>query len=69
MRYFTIPSQEHFEEGYIPREFGKTFTPSVNPALSQDSVLRSEGTVLVRLNGELLAINPDAGRMGVPFES
>ena len=61
MRYFTRPSRERYEAEYIPREFAKIYQPHGAVTLRPEVAVDRDGTVLVEVAGQPLAIHPDAG--------
>ena len=61
MRYFSVPSLETGEEGLLSKHYGKQYQPVGAVTLTRDSVLDRAGTEIVGVQGELLAIHPDAG--------
>jgi len=60
MRYFCRPSVEQAEGGYIPQTFGKVFEPFGGVSLGPNAVLDTDGTGILEIEGEPLAIHAES---------
>jgi uncharacterized protein len=60
MRYFCRPRVELAEQAYIPAAFGKCYEPFGGVSIGPEALLDTEGVEILEIDGELLAINPEA---------